>query len=117
MLAQQVQIEQRNKLAIAHVSAREMNGSDMQELVSELTNRMRFNNVQFFVLDLATVDLMSSDCLGALVAFLRDIEPMHGRVALANCRPNVAFLFKVTRLDTVFGLFDDVESAAEIAHG
>jgi len=32
---------------------------------------------------------------------------------LAGCKENVAFLFKVTRLDTVFPMYDEVEEAAE----
>jgi hypothetical protein len=32
---------------------------------------------------------------------------------LANCQANVAFLFKVTRLDSVFTLCDSVEDAKD----
>lgn len=106
-----VQIEQTNKLVVVNIAAREVTGMDMQELVSDLIQRMRCNNARYFVLDMSEVELIASECLGSLVMFLRDIEPQHGRIALANCRPNVTFLFKVTRLDAVFELHDDVETA------
>jgi len=113
MLTPSAQIEQSNKLVVATPTASEMTGLDMQDMVNELIQRMRYDNAQFFIIDFVNIQLISSDCLGSLVTFLRDIEQMHGRIGLANCCPNVAFLFKVTRLDTVFGLYDSVEEAAE----
>ena len=61
---------------------------------------------------------MDSACIGALVTFLQDLEHVRGRIALANCQPNVAFLFKVTRLDQVIGIYDDPQTAcAEVVQG
>ena len=38
-----------------------------------------------------------------------------GRVAIrpGRCRESVAFLFKVTRLDSVFNMYDDLQDACE----
>ena len=118
MLTQGTQIELAANLAIAAVADRELSGSQMQEIVCELTQHMRYENVIYFVLDLQNVEFMASDCLGALVTFLSDVEQIRGRIALANCQPNVAFLFKVTRLDAAFPLYDDIDEAREhIIHG
>ena len=118
MLSQGTQIEQTNKLVVARISDQELTGLQMQEVVNELTQHMRYENAMFFVLDMTSVQFISSDCLGCLVTFLRDLEHMRGRIALANCQPNVAFLFKVTRLDTAFTLYDDLEEACtDIIHG
>ncbi len=38
---------------------------------------------------------------------------MRGRIALAGCQDNVAFLFKVTKLDDIFVLFDDLDAALD----
>ena len=113
MFTESTQIDQSHQTVVATISAREMTGFDMQELVNELVGRMRYDNARYFILDLSEVELIASECLGSLVMFLRDIEPQRGRIALANCRPNVSFLFKVTRLDAVFEVFDDVAAAKE----
>ena len=85
----------------------------MQELIVELTERMRYDNAQYFVLDMSHVKFISSGCVGVLVEFLQDLAPARGRIALANCQDNVEFLFKVTRLDRVFEMFDDLGEACE----
>ena len=118
MISNDTQIEQANNLVIAKIGGSELSGLQMQEVVNELTQHMRYENATFFVLDMINVQFIASDCLGCLVTFLRDLEHMRGRIALANCQPNVAFLFKVTRLDTAFALYDDLEEACTtIVHG
>jgi len=118
MLTQGTQIEQTNNLVVAQIADRELTGLQMQEVICELTQHMRYENAVYFVLDMQSVEFMASDCLGTLVTFLSDVEQMRGRIALACCQPNVAFLFKVTRLDAAFALYDDVEDACEhIASG
>ncbi len=118
MLTEGTVIEQENSLVVATIADREMNGTQMQEVVNELLQHMRYDNAVNFVLDMGKVEFITSDCLGCLVTFLLDLEHIRGRVALANCQSNVAFLFKVTRLDAALQLYDDVEEACEqIAHG
>lgn len=113
MLTDGTQIEQTNNLAVATVADRELTGLQMQEVICELTQHMRYENAVYFVLDMQSVEFMASDCLGALVTFLSDVEQMRGRIALAHCQPNVAFLFKVTRLDVPFSLYDELDEACE----
>lgn len=84
---------------------------EMQEIVAECLERMRYNNAQHFVFDLSTVEFLASACLGALVGFMQEVEHVRGKIALVNCHDNVAFLFKVTRLDHVFEMYDDVQEA------
>ena len=88
------------------VSAREM-----EEAVVTCGEHMRFDHATNFAFDLSAIEYLDSACTGALVELLRDVEPMRGRVALVGCRPNVLFLFKSTRLDTVFGMFDEMDEA------
>lgn len=118
MLTQGTQIEQTSNVVVATLADRELTGPQMQEVVCELIQHMRYENAVNFILDMQNVTFIASDCLGSLVTLLSDLETVRGRIALANCQPNVAFLFKVTRLDTTFPLYDDVDEAREhIAHG
>lgn len=84
---------------------------DMEEVVVTCGEHMRFDQASNFAFDLSAIEYLDSACIGALVGLVREVEPIRGRVALAGCRPNVLFLFKSTRLDTIFGMFDDIEDA------
>jgi anti-anti-sigma factor len=59
------------------------------------------------------VEFLDSAGIGALVTLLQDLEHVRGRIALTHCQPNVAFLFKVTRLDAAIPLFDETAEAIE----
>ncbi|MEX0777571.1 MAG: STAS domain-containing protein [Phycisphaeraceae bacterium] len=104
-------IEESNHLVVVHIATSKLEASAMQEVVDDLMERMRYTGAIHFILDVKPVEFISSACLGVMVQFLQDLEHVRGRMALARCQENVAFLFKVTRLDKVFHLYDDVEDA------
>ena len=111
MLAQNMTIDQTGNLAVATITTPLLSLSDGQEIVSELGERMRYSSVSLFVLDLHEVEFMDSGFIGSLVTFLQDVQAVRGRIVIAAAQPNVAFLFKVTRLDQVFCLVDSLEEA------
>jgi len=84
---------------------------DLQTAVDEAMQRQRYDNAQNFIFDLEGVEFLASVCIGVLVSFLQDVEHCRGRIALVHCTDDVAFLFKATRLDDVFGLYDEIEDA------
>jgi anti-anti-sigma factor len=111
MIAQTFHLEQSGPLVVATVEAVRLSGLQAEDLVAELGNRIRYDGATHVVLDMAAVQYIDSMCLGALVSFLQELEHVRGRLGLANCQANVAFLFKVTRLDSVFSLYDDLATA------
>jgi anti-anti-sigma factor len=111
MLADLPQIDRLNNLITVTFPGPDVTGMQMRELTTELRERIRYDNAQHFVLDMKNVMFIDSACLGSLVEFMQELEHVRGRIALASCGDNVAFLFKVTRLDSVFPLCDDVEEA------
>ena len=94
-------------------AAAEVAHDDMQILVQECIEKLRYSKAQNFIFDLAEVEFLASACIGALVEFLQEVEHCRGQIALVSCQENVAFLFKVTRLDQVFGMYDDIEEAVD----
>jgi len=111
MVIDDVQIELSNNIALVRFEEGELNADLMQEVIQLLVEQMRYNNAQHFVFDMQTITFMSSACLGVLVQLLEDITPNRGRIAMAGCQENVEFLFKVTRLDQVFSVHEDIEEA------
>jgi len=61
------------------------------------------------LLDLAAVDFMDSSGLGAVVSGLKSMAG--GELAICNIQMPVVELFKLTRMDRVFKLYDSVEEA------
>ncbi len=107
------ELEQAGPNVTIHVSGPQTSHAEMADIVASCCERMRYDNACNFVFDLKKVEFLDSACIGALVELLREVEPMRGKIALANCDDNVAFLFKATKLDTIFGLFDDLDEALE----
>ncbi|MEQ9261162.1 MAG: STAS domain-containing protein [Roseovarius sp.] len=62
------------------------------------------------VLDLGRVDFVDSSGLGAIVAAMKFLGPAR-RLDLAGLTPEVNRVFRLTRMDTIFGIFDTVEAA------
>ncbi|WP_116597928.1 STAS domain-containing protein [Primorskyibacter marinus] len=62
------------------------------------------------VLNLRNVDFIDSSGLGAIVAAMKQLED--GRTLdLCALTPNVDKVFRLTRMDTIFGIFDSVDDA------
>ncbi|WP_306005249.1 STAS domain-containing protein [Aquicoccus porphyridii] len=65
------------------------------------------------VLDLGEVDFMDSSGLGAIVAAMKQLGATR-RLDLAALRPNVEKVFRLTRMDSVFTIHDDIAQAHAI---
>lgn len=65
---------------------------------------------QRVLIDVSNVDFIDSTGLGVLVYLLK-LMGEGGRVVVTGAKPVVRRLFEVTKLDTVFLLFDDEASA------
>ncbi len=64
-----------------------------------------------FVLDLSDVTFIDSSGLGALIASLKVIGD-DGELALCGARETVASMFKLTRMNKVFRMFNNPQDAA-----
>lgn len=62
------------------------------------------------VLDLADVTFIDSSGLGALIASLK-AKGSDGELVIAGARAAVANLFKLTRMDKVFRMYDTTDTA------
>jgi len=63
------------------------------------------------VLDLEAVPFMDSSGLGVLVAAHRRLTAAGGQIALASAAPALKTVFKLTRTDRLFKLYDAVSDA------
>lgn len=68
------------------------------------------------VLDLSQVTFVDSSGLGAIVAVMKHLGPER-KLDLAALTPEVEKLFRLTRMDTVFGIYPDAVAATGPAAG
>jgi anti-sigma B factor antagonist len=69
------------------------------------------------VVDLHEVTFIDSMGLGALVGARRKVHAFRGSFALAGCNPGVLRVFRLTGLDRVFTLHDDLATACNVGAG
>lgn len=68
------------------------------------------------VLSLRDVTLISSSGLGTLIQFSQDFKSRSGRLALAALHQTGKEVMAITKLDTLFQIYDTVEEAVESMH-
>lgn len=81
---------------------------DLENAVAEAPKKI--------VLDLTSVEFMDSTGLGVFVSLLKKLGP-EGAIAVAGVQPAVLRLFKLTRLDTLFRVVDDIPAARALVRG
>jgi anti-sigma B factor antagonist len=63
------------------------------------------------VVDLNKVSYIDSSGLAVLIEAMQSVEKYGGKFALAGLQENVKPIFEIARLDQVFRIFPDVDSA------
>ncbi len=111
MTRQAYQIDRDRRVLVARPTRAECTGSDITALVVELRRMIDADDADSVVIELSGVQHMDSCCLGRLIALYQHTHAAGGSVALARCQPNVAFLFQMTHLDQMLGLFQTTEQA------
>ena len=77
----------------------EANIASIQETLNALIDE---NENPRLLLDFATVDHLSSAALGALINVNSRIRQKNGQLRLANIKPQIEEVFKITKLDKLF---------------
>ena len=67
------------------------------------------------ILDLSHVDFIDSSGLGAIVASMKQLDGSR-RLDLAGLTPTVDKVFRLTRMDTVFNLYETLDDAVSAAN-
>ena len=63
------------------------------------------------VIDFTNVQFLSSSVLGLLIRISKKIYEQDGQLRLCNINPKIFSIFKITRLDEVFDISDDLHKA------
>jgi anti-sigma B factor antagonist len=82
--------------------------TEFKKTVSHLLERGRTN----LLIDLSAVRFLDSSGLGSLVRALTTSQNEGGSAKLVGVGPQVRKLLEMTKLDSVFEMYDNLESAA-----
>jgi len=63
------------------------------------------------IVDMARVSYIDSSGLAVLIEAMQSVEEYGGRFAIAGLQETVRSIFEIARLDQVFRIFPDVDSA------
>ena len=66
------------------------------------------------IVDMTDIRYMDSSGFGALLGSVRKLGPEGGSVSLVGCNEAIARMLSITRLDTVFLIFPDLDTALEV---
>ena len=79
--------------------------------VGESLRRMISKKPRVLVVDLAKVTYLDSSGLAVLIEAMQNVQKYDGRFGLAGVQESVKQIFEIARLDQVFQIFPDVDSA------
>jgi len=80
-------------------------------VVGENLERIISEGSKAIVVDMQNVDLITSDGLGALIRARKAASESGAALALCGVRGNILDVFRMTRLDKIFSIYDSVDAA------
>lgn len=99
-----------NDVVILELSGRMTEGSDTKALSTKI-NSMIDDGLKKLVFDLSKVHWIDSSGLGLLIRGYTHIQKNGGELKLARVTRSVNSLLQMTKLTTVFGIYDTIDEA------
>ena len=99
-------------IVVISVSGRIMLGDESQKIETLVTDLIAKGH-RNFVFELSGVKHIDSTGIGRFISSLNKVMEAGGKMRMAGAGGVVREGFRVTRLDTVFAFFPDVEAACE----
>ncbi len=97
---------------VFNLSGRITGGSESKFFIKRIEDLIS-ENILHFVMNFKNVQWMNSDGIGSLIACLRIIRKSGGDLHFANINNVVEIYFRVSRLETVVKIFDNVPEAVK----
>ncbi len=103
-------VEERNGVAVIHLGGRVMYDSDALRFRKELDNLLN-SGKRWIVVEMSKVVAISSTGLGILISAYRAVKDKGGACRLAQLSEKVRSILEITRLNTVFDIYDRLDEA------
>lgn len=87
-----------------------LNPLDNQKIIQKIEKKIQ-DSSNTFIVDLSEMDFMNSSGLNFLISILTRSRSAGGEVAIANLSENIKKILLVTRLNSAFNVYENVEEA------
>ncbi|MCP4727960.1 MAG: STAS domain-containing protein [bacterium] len=99
-------------IVIVELAGDIIGGPDAGELSQKINDFIAESQINI-IIDLSQVELMNSSGLGLLIGSLTSLRQAGGDLVLVNVTERIKNLLKITKLESVFKAFTDIESAKD----
>ena len=83
----------------------------IQDLGRELFGLVEEAKHKKILLDSTNVEFLSSAALGKLISMHKKVDQAEGKLEMCSIRPEIYDVFKITRLNEKFDIYDDRDTA------
>lgn len=91
--------------------------ANIQEIGDELTRLVTKDHRIKLLLNFENVEYLSSAALGKLISLHKRVREHNGQLKLCDIRPEIYEVFKITKLNLLFEIYDDEELALKTFKG
>ncbi|MFQ3550063.1 MAG: STAS domain-containing protein [Armatimonadota bacterium] len=77
----------------------------------EAVNGVLTTGQKHLIINMENVSYMDSSGFGALLSATKRLRPVGGTVSLVNCNQSIKRILQITKLDTIFSVYTDIDSA------
>lgn len=98
---------------VSFVESKIVSEESIQEVGDQLYSLVDTEGHRQLLLNFGNVQYLSSAALGKLINLKKRVTAAGGNVKLCCIHPELKVVFKITRLDNVFQIFDDEQAALD----
>ncbi len=102
-----------NATIVTFVDEKILEEMDIQSLQASVMSVIEEAERVNLVLDFCNVRFLSSAVLGFLMRISKKVYEREGQLRLCNISPRIYEIFKITRLNKIFDIYENVKSATE----
>ncbi len=85
--------------------------ASIQQIGDEISELIEVTNNPKLLINFHDVEHLSSAALGALISINKKVKAKGGQLRLSNINPQIYEVFVITKLNRLFQIHDDAESA------
>ena len=102
-----------NSTIVTFVDEKILEEMDIHSLQDSIMSVIEEGGRIKLILDFCNVQFLSSAVLGLLMRISKKVYEQEGQLRLCNISPRIYEIFKITRLNKIFDIYEDVQSAGE----
>jgi len=108
---QRIMAEQRGNVSVINfLDKKILDEMHIQEIGEELFGMIEKGKTRM-LLNFENVDYLSSAALGKLITLNKRIKEENGQLKLANIKENIYEVFRITKLNKIFEIYDTEDAA------